>query len=199
MFLPCCWNVLIGWDRSGTHFDWPVRYTLYVTMSQASSGPAGHDLMDPSNPLLRDPYITCRYRRHNTPQQPQAPPMTFTFPLHEGLIRARVKLRIHLLLVFSPSESNLITEDLFYKTSWYKGKITEWKSFTVFKCCGQLTFKGEFIVSSKGFFKGSYCIFSRHLYVVLYRCFGVFWAETNKSVQPKCTNAFSCDNQISKY
>ncbi len=138
------------WVRPLRHvFDWPVRYTPYVTTSQACSGPAGHDLMDPSNPLLRDPYITCRYRRHNTPQQPQAPPMTFTFPLHEGLIRPGIQLRIHLLLVFSPSRSNLITADLFYKTSWYKGKIIEWKS--VFKCCEQLTFKGEFIIFiSKG-------------------------------------------------
>lgn len=113
-------------------FDWLVRYTLYVTMSQASSGPAEHDLMDLSNPLLRDPYITCRYRRHNTPHQPQAPPMTFTFPLHEGLIWAGIKLRINLLLPFSRWESNLITADLFHRTSWYKGKkiIEEKGSFS---------------------------------------------------------------------
>lgn len=95
-------------------FDRPMRCTLYVTMCQASSGPAEHDLMDRSVLLLRDPYITRRYGRYSTPQQPQPPPMTFTFPLFEGLIRAGIKLRPHLLLVFSRSESNLITEDLFY-------------------------------------------------------------------------------------
>uniref|UniRef100_A0A7N8Y306 Anion exchange protein n=1 Tax=Mastacembelus armatus TaxID=205130 RepID=A0A7N8Y306_9TELE len=40
--------------------------------------------MDQSNPLLRDTYITRHHRRHNTPQQPQAPPMTFTSPFHEA-------------------------------------------------------------------------------------------------------------------
>lgn len=93
------------WVRPLRH-DWPLRYTLYVTMSQASSGPAVRDLMDPSNPLLRDPYITCRYGRHNPPQQPQPPPMTFTFPLHKGLIRAGIKLRTHLLLVFGEQPNN---------------------------------------------------------------------------------------------
>lgn len=66
--------------------DLPPRHTLYVTMSQASSEPAEHDLVDQSNPLLRDPYITRRYRRRNTPQQPQARPATFTPALQEGLI-----------------------------------------------------------------------------------------------------------------
>uniref|UniRef100_A0A8C9YPZ7 Anion exchange protein n=1 Tax=Sander lucioperca TaxID=283035 RepID=A0A8C9YPZ7_SANLU len=61
--------------------DWPVRYTLYVTMSQASSGPAEHDLMDPSNPRLRDPYITCCYRRHNPPHQPHTPLSIFELQL----------------------------------------------------------------------------------------------------------------------
>ena len=116
------------WLRLLRHmFNWPVSYRLYVTMSQASSGPAGHDLMDPSNPLLRDPYITCRYRRHNTPQEPQAPPMTFTLLSHDSLIWAGIKLRVYLMLAFSRSKTNLITEDLVYRTSWYKGEVIEFQ------------------------------------------------------------------------
>uniref|UniRef100_A0A4W6G6C5 Anion exchange protein n=1 Tax=Lates calcarifer TaxID=8187 RepID=A0A4W6G6C5_LATCA len=69
MLLKCCCS---DWVASLEHMsNWPARYTLYVTMSLASSGPAGLDLMDQSNPLHRDPYITCRSRGHNTPQLPQ--------------------------------------------------------------------------------------------------------------------------------
>uniref|UniRef100_A0A8D3DCD3 Anion exchange protein n=1 Tax=Scophthalmus maximus TaxID=52904 RepID=A0A8D3DCD3_SCOMX len=72
---PCCLNiltaVLIGLDRSGA----------YCLIGQQST----HCTL----PCLRHPeetHISTRLRRSNTPQLPQAPPMTFTFPLHEGLI-----------------------------------------------------------------------------------------------------------------
>lgn len=52
---------------------------LYVTMSQASSEPAGHDQMDQSNPVLRDPYITCCY------SAAQTPPVTFTLFLFKEI------------------------------------------------------------------------------------------------------------------
>ena len=82
-----CSHSCSDWVRPLRHTMsyWSAGHTLYVTRSQASSGPAGPDLMGQSNPLLRDPYITCRSRGHNTPQLPQAPPMTFTSPLREGL------------------------------------------------------------------------------------------------------------------
>ena len=51
--------------------DWPVRFTLYITKSQTLSGPAEHDLMGPSDLFLTDAYITRRYGRHSTPQEPQ--------------------------------------------------------------------------------------------------------------------------------
>lgn len=120
MFLPCCWDVQkhSDWVRQLRHtFDWPVRYTLYVTMSQASSGPAEHDLMDPSNPRLRDPYITCCYRRHNPPHQPQHL-WHLLFHFTRGLSRLGKSCLYTFSLVFSWSESNEITVDLFYKTSW---------------------------------------------------------------------------------
>lgn len=127
MLLKCCCS---DWVASLEHMsNWPARYTLYVTMSLASSGPAGLDLMDQSNPLHRDPYITCRSRRHNTPQLPQAPPVTFTFPLDEGLIWARIKLHLHAFLIFSLSESGAVTGDLYLgkEESWGE-KVFFWKT-----------------------------------------------------------------------
>lgn len=80
-----CFHQYSDWVRPLGR-DWTMRY---VAMSQASRGPAGHDLMDQSrSQLLRDPYITCRYGRHKTPHPPQSPQMAFNFC--EVLIRVGV-------------------------------------------------------------------------------------------------------------
>lgn len=65
---------LLWWLHNVRHMPhWPSRHTLYVTMSQACRRPAGPDLMDLNNPPLRDPYITCRYRRHIHLSSPRLP------------------------------------------------------------------------------------------------------------------------------
>lgn len=108
------WNVLtatlFGWEHWGSRLfgGAGVCDVLYVTMSQASSEPAGHDQMDQSNPVLRDPYITCCY------SAAQTPPVTFTLFLFKE-IWAWKKLHIHLLLILSRLEISLTAEDLSFK------------------------------------------------------------------------------------
>lgn len=103
------WVRALGRDRT-------LRYTLYVAMSQASRGPAGHDLTDQSrSQLLREPYITCRYGRHNTPQRPQTLQMTFNFAILWGSNLGRNRLPCTFW-----AESYLFSEDLFCQTTWLK-------------------------------------------------------------------------------